>query len=180
MPQLPTKVQDAIDRLAEEGNRLMDQGAYKAAEEVFQKGLAQLPEPKSEWEATLWFLTAIGDAQFHRGAHQAARANWRDALLNGGIGNPFVHLRFGQTLYELGQMKDSADELLRALLLAGEDIFTEDDPKYFRHVTSVAQPPAGWKSWKGWKGLDEDSPLHDQLTDPSAYQQLPKDKPESN
>jgi tetratricopeptide (TPR) repeat protein len=152
MPKLPAPIQEAIDRLAEEGNQLMERGAYREAEALFQKGLALLPEPRSKWEATLWFLGSIGDAQWHRGDHEAGRDTWRDALLSGGVGNPFIHLRRGQTLYELGLLKESGNELLRALLLAGEDIFAEDDPKYLRHVTSVAAPPRGLRELGGLEG----------------------------
>jgi hypothetical protein len=170
MPELPANLHEAVDRHAEEGNQLMDKGDYVGAETVFRRGLALLPEPKSHWEATLWFLAGIGDAQWSRGDHEGGRDTWRDALLNGGVGNAFVHLRRGQTLYELGLMKESANELLRALLLGGEELLANEDPKFLEYVTSTAAPPEGFSSWRGWKGVDPDSPVHDWLMDSSAYE----------
>src|SRR5207248_2025944 len=119
----------------------IDAGRFDAAIAVFQKGLDLLPKPLDRWAATLWFLAAIGDAQFFAKDYRSAADTFGDALLYGGIGNAFVHLRRGQTLYEIGDKKGAADELLRALLLDGEELFAENDPKYLEFVKSVARPP---------------------------------------
>ena len=169
MRQLPDVLSQKVDQIAEKGNQLMDARDYASALEVFRCGLALLPEPRFEWEAAAWFLAGIGDAQWHLGDLGASLDTWRDALLHGGLGNPFVHLRRGQALYDLGRAKESADELLRALLLAGEGIFAEEDPKYLKHVRSTAAPPQGRASWDGWTGLPPDSPIRTWLMDASHY-----------
>jgi len=51
------------------------------------------------------------------------------------IGNPFIHLRRGQVLFEQGEMEAAVQELLRAYMRGGDEIFSEDDPKYFRLLT---------------------------------------------
>jgi tetratricopeptide (TPR) repeat protein len=167
--ELPVELHAEIDRLAEEGNALMSAKKYAEAAEVFRRGLELLPAPREKWSATVWFLCGIGDAQWFLGDHEKGIDTWRDALLFGGLGNPFVHLRRGQTLYELGDQKEAANELLRALLLAGQKIFASEDPKYWDFIISVARPPEGWKSWDGWTGVEEGSPVHDWLMDPGVY-----------
>ena len=51
-----------------------------------------------------------------------------------GLGNPYVHLRLGQAYFELGNFDKSADELSRAYMGAGMDIFMEDDGKYLEFL----------------------------------------------
>ena len=177
--QLPIGLHEVIDRLAEEGNRLCGRGQFAEAIEVFRKGLDILPKPVDQWEAGLWFVAAIGDTQFLAKDYRNAADSFRDALLYGGIGNAFIHKRRGQTLYELGERKEAANELLRALLLDGEQIFNQEgDAKYFKFVTSVAKPPAGRTSWKGWEGVEKSGPVYEWLMDSSAYELRPKPRRE--
>ena len=73
-----------------------------------------------------------------------------DALLTAmhcpdAIGNPFLHLRLGQCQFELGFDVIAADELSRAFLLAGEEFFLDEDPKFLALVKCVLdEPPGGW------------------------------------
>src|SRR5262249_9180277 len=81
----------------------------------------------------------------------------RDNLSNamhcpGAIGNPFLHLRLGQCQFELGALDRAADELMRAYMGAGADIFKDQDPKYLKFLQSRAQDvQAPKKSWQFWK-----------------------------
>ena len=174
--ELPVELHESIDRLAEKGNALMEMGSFAEAEAAFREGLELLPPPLERWSATLWFLSSMGDAQWLAGAHDRGIDTWRDALLYGGLGNPFVHLRRGQTLYELGEQEEAANELFRALLIAGEEIFETEPEIYWQFITTVAKPPEGIPSWNGFPGIDEDSPLNAWLHDPNQYAFLPKDK----
>ena len=167
--ELPAELHEPIDRLAEKGNALMEIGSYAAAEATYREGLQMLPPPLERWSATLWFLSSIGDAQWHAGDHQRGIDTWRDAILYGGLGNPFVHLRRGQTLFQLGNQEESANELLRALLIAGAEIFDAEPDIYWEFITAVAKPPEGLSSWNGFPGIGEDSPLNEWLNDPNQY-----------
>jgi tetratricopeptide (TPR) repeat protein len=103
-----------------------------------------LPEPKFDWEASTWLLAAIGDANFLGGHYEQAREALSDAMhCPDAIGNPFIHLRLGQAQFELGNLERAADELARAYMAAGKDIFSEDDPKYFAFLKTVLKPPVG-------------------------------------
>lgn len=47
------------------------------------------------------------------------------------LGNPFIHLRLGQCQFEPGHFDKAADELTRAYMGAGPDIFEGEDAKSF-------------------------------------------------
>jgi hypothetical protein len=61
------------------------------------------------------------------------------------LGNPFLHLRLGQCRFELGDLDRAADELARAYMADGEDVFDGEDPKYLAFLkTRLQPPPGGW------------------------------------
>lgn len=86
---------------------------------------------------------AIGDANFLAGDFEAGRDNLSSAMhYPDAIGNPFLHLRLGQCQFELGALERAADELSRAYMGAGAEIFSKDDPKYFDFLKTRLQRPA--------------------------------------
>ena len=174
--ELPAELHAAIDRLAEKGNALMETGSFPEAEAAYREGLQLLPPPLERWSATVWFLSSIGDAQWFAGDHERGIDTWRDAILYGGLGNPFVHLRRGQTLFELGDQEEAANELLRALLIAGAEVFEDEPDLYWEFITAVAKPPEGLAAWDGFPGVGEDSPWNEWLYDPNQYTFLLKDR----
>lgn len=134
-PAVPTELGDKthaeITRLTDQGQALFDEGKLDEARGLFMQAWLLIPEPQSEWEATTWLAAAIGDIDFLKGRYADARQTLQFAMLcPGGLGNPFLHLRLGQSQYELGELDRAADELMRAYMGAGEDIFAAEDPKY--------------------------------------------------
>ncbi len=55
------------------------------------------------------------------------------------IGNPFLHLRYGQILFDDGEEDIAADELMWAYMGAGIDIFAQDDQKYLAFLKTKAK-----------------------------------------
>jgi hypothetical protein len=51
-----------------------------------------------------------------------------------GLGNPYIHSRLGQLYLEQNNVDKAADELTRAYMGGGIDIFMEDDPKYLEFL----------------------------------------------
>lgn len=140
--QLPEEIHSQIEALSNEGNVLANEGHYRKATEKFIAALELLPQPLEKWEACTWLLTSIGDMNFLQGAYEHSKAALSDAMhCPNALGNPFIHLRLGQSQYELGNMQRAADELARAYMGAGKDIFQEDDPKYFEFLKTVLKPP---------------------------------------
>ncbi len=146
MTELPDSIHSAITRLSEQGNALADAGDCDAAVQCFEEALDLLPPPIEPWSAACWLFTAIGDTLFQAARYSEALQPLLDAMkCPGGIGNPFVHLRLGQTQLELGNEVLGADELARAYMGAGKEIFEEEPAKYFTFVKSKLKPPVG-----GW------------------------------
>lgn len=69
------------------------------------------------------------------------------------VGNPLFHLRLGQASFELDPPgeRDPADltidNLARALICGGIEIYRHEDKKYLEPVVQVLRPPKGFSSW---------------------------------
>ncbi len=50
--------------------------------------------------------------------------------------NPAVHLRLGEVYFELENFEKAADELARAYMAEGKDVFEDEDPKYFAFLAT--------------------------------------------
>ena len=55
------------------------------------------------------------------------------------IGNPFLHLRLGQCQFELGNLDRAADELMRAYMAGGPELFEDEDARYLRFLATRAE-----------------------------------------
>lgn len=141
--ELPDAIHQQIVTLSKKGDVLASQSMYREAIVKYTAALELLPPPREKWRACTWLLVAIGDAHFLAKNYRSARAALTDAMhCPDAIGNPFVHLRLGQVQYELGNSTRAADELARAYMGGGKEIFAPEDPKYFAFVRSKLKPPA--------------------------------------
>lgn len=133
------KKKKSIDEIAEEGNALFDEGKYAQAVEIWQEGLDFLDKPLNAQNEAVWFQTSIADALFMLRQYEKAYTYLLDAKSNlsgEGYDNPFVMMRLGQCSYELGK-GDAKEYLMRAYMLAGEEIFENDDKKYFEAIKDL-------------------------------------------
>jgi tetratricopeptide (TPR) repeat protein len=143
---LSDSMHSEILRLSAEGDAQAEKGSYEKAVLSYTKALRLLPEPKTDWEACTWLLASIGDANFKLKKYEEAKVALTDAMhCPGAIGNPFIHLRLGQSQFELGNKSRANDELARAYMLEGKEIFADEDPKYFNYLKTVLKPPANGK-----------------------------------
>jgi tetratricopeptide (TPR) repeat protein len=130
-----------------QGDALAAQRRYPDAVDLYRRAWSLLPEPKEVWSAATWLLVAIADAQFLSLEFASAADTLESAkFCPGAIGNPFVHLRLGQSLLETGNRDRALDELTRAYMGGGREIFEEDDPKYLAALATVLKPPPGQDS----------------------------------
>ncbi len=172
-------LQAELDRIAAAGDQLASESRYLEAIAVYRQGFDLIPHPKIGNAASLWFMAAIGDAQWYGEFDEEGKDTWRDViLLYGGFGNPFVHLRRGQTLLHLGDRTEAANELLRALLLGGQAIFSREPDEYWDFITSEVRPPPDYPNWIGWPGLEKDSEEYRRWTDPTGVYQFTKKEPQ--
>jgi tetratricopeptide (TPR) repeat protein len=137
--ELDDAVYEELKQYCASGDALAKTGDFTAALKQYSLAWDLLPEPKTEWGAATWILAAIGDANFLSGDFEAGRDNLSTAMhCPDGLGNPFLHLRLGQCQYELGALDRAADELIRAYMGAGPDLFENDDRKYIEFLATRA------------------------------------------
>ena len=135
MRELDELTYQQIQTLCEAGDTLADDDDLEGALDRYEDALCLVPEPKTDWEAATWIFSAIGDCEFQLGAFSAAKDALQLAVVSpDGLGNPFVHLRLGQVHFETGDLDKAADDLTRAYMGAGAEIFEDVDPKYWEFL----------------------------------------------
>ncbi len=141
---------DAAEELLAAGNELADDGKDLEALRKFQAAWLALPEPREEQDPAIPILGAIADCHFHLGQWEDCRQAVQHAFRCGAeLDNPFLRLRLGQSLYELGDETEAANWFVPAYLSEGRALFEHDDPKYLEFFLSKLQaPPGGWP--EGW------------------------------
>lgn len=153
MAELADEIHAEIQRLCALGDERANAKRFPEALQSYWTAWDLLPEPKTEWAAATWILAAVGDSNFLGGDYGAGRDNLSQAMYcPNAIGNPFLHLRLGQCQLELQAFDRAADELMRAYMGAGAEIFEDQDPKYLRFLQSRAKgietPKKPWQFWK--------------------------------
>jgi tetratricopeptide (TPR) repeat protein len=140
-PELPSAIHERIVHLSAEGDALAREKKYGEAIRTYREAWDLLLEPKSDWEAAAWLLAAIGDAYFFSKRFDKSLETFTQAIVNtsDGLGNPFLHLRRGESLFELDRKKEAADELMRAYMGGGSEIFESEDPRYLAYLKTVAK-----------------------------------------
>ena len=133
--ELDESVHRDVTRLCAAGDELAEQGRYEGAVAEYNKAWELIPEPKNDWNASTWILAAISDACFSIGKNKSARQALEYAMTcPGGLGNPFLHLR----LFDAAEYDVAADELMRAYMGGGSEIFESEDPKYLTFLKTRA------------------------------------------
>ena len=143
MTEISCEDYEVIQKRCKAGDALAEKGKYKDAIQEYNAAFKLIPEPKYEYEAATWVLAAIGNSCFFGDFLKSALEAFEYAIhCPGGLGNPFIHLRLGQLEYGRGNMTKAADELARAYMGAGKEIFKNEDPKYFEFLKTQIEPPA--------------------------------------
>lgn len=129
--ELDNKIHHQILQFSKAGDEYMEQGNYLKAIAQFRTAFELVPKPYQDWEASLWLLTSLGEAYYFNGEYSQAHTALAKVMhVPGAVGNPLIHLRLGEVQFELGDTKRAADELLRAYMGGGEEIFEDEDEKY--------------------------------------------------
>jgi len=138
--ELSDALYEQIETLSEQGNDLVDEDDFEGALSKFQEAMDLLPDPKNQWEASLWLYASMGDMYLFQEDFDLAKTNFYNALnCPDGQESGFVHLRLGEALYELGEEEKSLDHLLRAYISEGPEIFAEEEEKYFNFLKSKVE-----------------------------------------
>lgn len=110
-------------------------------------------------EDAFWLLMSGANGQFCLGDFEGCLDTCTTAFnlfkdLGYVVGNPFFHLRVGQASFELESPSDrdergmSIDNLARALICGGIEIFNKEGVKYLDPILTLLRPPEGYASWR--------------------------------
>lgn len=164
--------------MRESGDALMRSGDYQSANDSYHaawdcyaaerqhaadRGDVQQFDEQYLSKDAFWLLLSGANAQFCLGDFDGTLDTGTTAFnlfkdIGCVVGNPFFHLRIGQAGFEVEQPGDrdqksmSIDNLARALICGGIEIFAKEDPKYLNPVLGVLRPPAGFDSWESAAG----------------------------
>ncbi|MBX9679224.1 MAG: tetratricopeptide repeat protein [Gemmataceae bacterium] len=128
---------DKIQSLCDLGDGYLNADQFAEALEKYREAATLIPEPFTEHQLALSVYTAIGEAHLFAGQHQQSLEAFQKAMnAQGAIENPLAHLRLGQAYFEVGRMDDAADELTRAYMLDGRDVFDGEDDKYLAFLAT--------------------------------------------
>ncbi|RKH69746.1 tetratricopeptide repeat protein [Corallococcus sp. AB049A] len=142
MTSISDETHQRITDLCAQGDAAAGDGDFEQALKHFKAALALIPEPTRDHQQNTWVRAAIGDMYFQLERFEDCREHFREAVHSpGGLGNPFIHLRLGQSALELGDETRAADELARAFMGGGEELFEGDDAKYLEFIQSRLNPP---------------------------------------
>jgi len=137
MKELNAKDYKKIKEFTKLGDYFFDNENYDLALKQYNLALDLVPSPKIDWEASTWLYTAIGDTYFSKKFFEKALNALYEALnCPKGIGNPFIYLRLGQSLFELNDIEKSEEYLMSAYMLEGKKIFKGENKKYIKHLQS--------------------------------------------
>ncbi|MBK0075551.1 hypothetical protein CON56_18415 [Bacillus thuringiensis] len=106
--------------------------------EGYLVSLEMVPAPKTDWEASTWLYTVIGDTYLIKDDYEMAKSNFYNALnCPDGISTSLILLRLGESLFECGELEKAKKYLLKAYMLEGYKIFFEEDDKYFDLIKDI-------------------------------------------
>lgn len=141
---------DNAERLFAQGEDFVDAQLDGAALNCFRAAWEVLSEPREEQPPAVRIQAAIADSCFFLGQWAACREAVQLAFRCGADpANPFLRLRLGQVLFELGEREAAEGWFVPAFLAEGPSLFADDDPKYLASFRSKLEPPSG--GWpEGW------------------------------
>ena len=136
--QLGKNYIEDIERICRAADDYVAEGNNDEAYRKYKEALDIIPEPKTAYETATWIFVSIGDLYFKTGRYDLAKDYFYEAKeCPNGVSNPYVLFRLGQSLVETNDEKDAKEFLLRAYMLVGDDIFWDEDEKYYNVIKEM-------------------------------------------
>ncbi len=138
--QLKKGFTEDIERICRAAEDYLVEGNTKDAYRKYKEALDIIPEPKTSYETATWILVSIGDMYFKNKQYDMARDYFFEAKnCPNGVSNPYVLFRLGQSLVEMNDESEAKEFLLRAYMLVGDDIFCDEDEKYYNVIKELVR-----------------------------------------
>lgn len=134
--ELDDAIYEEITKCTDEGEKLFGKGKFREAIEKYNMAMDLIPEPKTDWDASIWTLAAIGDSYFMLKEYATALEYFRKLMVEyETLDNPFVRLRYGECFYETGDLVKAKEHLFAAYMMEGKEIF--DSRKYLAIIADL-------------------------------------------
>ena len=138
--QLNKSYTEDIERICRAADDFLDEGNTKEAYRKYKEALDIIPNPKTSYETATWIFVSIGDLFFKNKQYDMARDYFFEAKnCPNGVSNPYVLFRLGQSLVETQDNNQAREFLLRAYMLVGDDIFWDEDEKYYNVIKDLVK-----------------------------------------
>ncbi|BAU19100.1 tetratricopeptide repeat protein [Prevotella intermedia] len=138
MDNLPDSLFQTICQILDKGDEARSASKYEDAIAFYQSAIDFLPEPKSDWDIFTTLVISIGDTYYKAQQYMIADSYYATALKYGnGLDNPYVWYANGRNLVRMGETKVATDSLMRAYILAGDEIFTIDNDEFKAYINDI-------------------------------------------
>lgn len=138
--QLNKSYTEDIERICRAADDFLEEGNIKDAYRKYKEALDIIPNPKTSYETATWIFVSIGDLFFKNKQYEMARDYFFVAKnCPNGVSNPYVLFRLGQSLVETQDNNQAREFLLRAYMLVGDDIFWDEDEKYYNVIKDLVK-----------------------------------------
>lgn len=136
--ELPEELGEKIEKLAKQGNSAQVLEKFDIAIEKYEEALTLVPNPKTDWEASTWLYVGIADNQMNIEKFKEAKENYYNALnCPNALENGYIYLGLGQSFFELEDIEKAKEYILKAYMLEGEELFEDEEPKYFELIKPI-------------------------------------------
>lgn len=124
-----------ILELSKQGDDYGKRKEFSKAIDSYYEALNLVPDPKEDYSATTWLLTAIGESYLFLKDYENARNVLRRVMhCPNAIGNGFIHLILGIAQFELEDFERAKQNLATAYIVEGKEIFEGDEMKYYEYL----------------------------------------------
>ena len=112
----------------------------KEAVRLYMQALDRLPPSEAQSGIATQILTGLGEIYWLGGDLEKAFDYFSSAVAcEGGLGLTHIHLRLGQIRAERGELARARDELMRAYMGSGFQMFEYEDPKYYALIKDIVE-----------------------------------------
>lgn len=120
----------SADKLIDKADKTFAKKKYEEAEELYLQGLDKIGELEDVDIRGQYYrnaYTGLGDCHFLKKEYDSAIDYFIKAY-NYDVSNPYINLRIGECYVFLDNEPDAKEYLMRAYMVAGEDIFVGSEP----------------------------------------------------